>query len=90
MKENAFLLTFFAVVIFSIMIYFGKESPAQTGALEMQNPGVQGRVMSIYGPLENARVRVPGHEKYALTDRQGRFSLIPSRESSTCIIVASE
>ena len=34
-----------------------------------------GRVISNYGPVENARVRVPGDHAYTLADRQGRFSL---------------
>ena len=75
MKKRAFFLSVFALAIFSTIIYFEKKSPARTGTLEMLNPGVQGRVESIYGPLENARVRVPGQEKYALTDRQGKFTL---------------
>jgi hypothetical protein len=32
---------------------------------------IQGRVISIYGPVENARVRIAGDDKYTLTDRQG-------------------
>ena len=34
-----------------------------------------GRVISRYGPVENARVRIPGSQGYALTDKQGQFSL---------------
>jgi hypothetical protein len=34
-----------------------------------------GRVNSRYGPVENARVRLPGSQGYALTDKQGQFSL---------------
>ncbi|MBW1995330.1 MAG: hypothetical protein JRI77_12925 [Deltaproteobacteria bacterium] len=36
---------------------------------------IRGRVISRYGPVENARVRVAGADKYALTDRQGKFEL---------------
>jgi len=36
---------------------------------------VNGRVVSEYGPVENARVRITGQSGYALTDRQGRFTL---------------
>jgi hypothetical protein len=36
---------------------------------------VNGRVVSEYGPVENARVRIAGQSGYALTDDQGRFTL---------------
>jgi len=36
---------------------------------------IRGRVTSIYGPVENARVRISGEESFALTDRQGRYEL---------------
>lgn len=75
MKKNAFLLILFALMIFSTVVYSEKKSPARTNGLQTQNLGIQGRVMSIYGPLENAKVRIPGHDKYALTDRAGRFTL---------------
>lgn len=75
MKKKSFLLILVALASFSTFIYFERKSPAQTADRENQNPGVQGRVLSVYGPLENARVRVPGTEHYALTDRQGMFTL---------------
>ena len=44
---------------------------------------VKGRVMSPYGPVADARVRVAGDKGFTLTDRQGRFTLavssLPSR-----------
>jgi hypothetical protein len=36
---------------------------------------VTGRIVSQYGPVSDARVRVAGDEKYTLTDRQGKFEL---------------
>ena len=36
---------------------------------------VNGRVVSEYGPVENARVHIAGQSGYSLTDRQGRFTL---------------
>ncbi|MFH1489860.1 MAG: multiheme c-type cytochrome [Pseudomonadota bacterium] len=55
--------------------YFVKGSPAQNVHDEVGGSRIQGRVMSAYGPVENARVRVPGKDKFVLTDRQGRFDL---------------
>jgi hypothetical protein len=43
---------------------------------------IQGRVISIYGPVENARVRIAGVDKYTLTDRQGRYRLQVARVPS--------
>ena len=77
MKRKTYLLTLVALAIFSTLIYFEKMSPARAGTGAMSNPGVQGRVVSVYGPLENARVRIPGSEHYSLTDRQGIFTLPP-------------
>ncbi|MBT3255558.1 MAG: hypothetical protein HN366_03730 [Deltaproteobacteria bacterium] len=75
MTRKAYIAIIVALVIFSTVIYFEKKSPAQTGPPGTETPGIKGRVMSTYGPLENARVRVPGSEHYALTDRQGMFTL---------------
>jgi len=75
MKKKTFLLILGALAIFSTIVYFEKMSAARTGIPERRNAGIQGRVISAYGPVENARVRVPGHEKFALTDRQGMFTL---------------
>jgi len=39
------------------------------------NRMVTGRIVSPYGPVPAARVRVAGDEKYTLTDRLGRYAL---------------
>jgi hypothetical protein len=44
---------------------------------------IRGRVISEYGPVENARVRAAGDEKYTLTDRQGRYELATARPPGT-------
>jgi hypothetical protein len=75
MTKMAYGVIIVALAVFSTLIYFEKMSPAQTGPAENQDPGIKGRVMSIYGPLENARVRLPGSGHYALTDRQGMYTL---------------
>ncbi len=36
---------------------------------------IRGRVMSRYGPVGNARVRLPGAREHVLTDKLGRFEL---------------
>jgi len=48
---------------------------AQTASDSNSKRRIRGRVISEYGPVPGARVRVAGDEKYALTDRQGRFEI---------------
>jgi hypothetical protein len=54
---------------------FEKLGSAKTQPELNRGRTLYGRVLSKYGPVENARVRVAGTEEYALTDRQGRFEL---------------
>ena len=57
------------------VLLFKKPGPVQAQLESSRDRSIHGRVISKYGPVENARVRVAGTEKYALTDRQGRFEL---------------
>jgi hypothetical protein len=50
---------------------------------------IRGRVTSIYGPVENARVRIIGEESFTLTDRQGRYELQNAPSASTRLIVTA-
>ncbi len=68
----------FCISLFVVLIcqfYFGKRILAQTSDEKSRGAIVQGRVLSPYGPVENARVRVAGEEKYTLSDRQGHYVL---------------
>jgi hypothetical protein len=49
---------------------------AQNETQTPQGMIIRGRVVSTYGPVEKARVRIAGEEKYTLTDRQGRYELV--------------
>ena len=55
-------------VILLIMVIHGKPSPAQTAGEKFEGAMLQGRVVSPYGPVENARVRVA-----IRVDRQARI-----------------
>jgi hypothetical protein len=48
---------------------------AQTASQNPKGRIIQGRVTSTYGPVESARVRIAGDEKYTLTDREGRYEI---------------
>jgi len=50
---------------------------------------IRGRVTSIYGPVENARVRIIGQESFTLTDRQGRYELKTTPSPGERLIVTA-
>ncbi len=58
-----------------VVLSFKKPGSAQTRPSSTRDRTIHGLVISKYGPVENARVRVAGTETYTLTDRQGRFEL---------------
>jgi hypothetical protein len=60
---------------FTVILYFEKPGLAKTNPEKNIGATVKGRIVSVYGPVENARVRVAGIDKYALTDRQGQYVL---------------
>ncbi|UCH20101.1 MAG: carboxypeptidase regulatory-like domain-containing protein [Deltaproteobacteria bacterium] len=74
-KKTILLLSLSILAIFFSLFYFEKRILAQTSQRKILGAVIQGRVLSPYGPVENARVRVVGEEKYTLTDRQGRYVL---------------
>ena len=85
-----FILTGAAViVVFMAAGYFITAGSAQT--VDDNRPGivVRGRVISTYGPVENARVRVAGDENYTLTDRQGQYELITALRPGTRLLVTA-
>jgi len=61
--------------LFLIIFYFVEFSMAQSISENAPKRSIHGRVISQYGPVENARVRIAGEEKYTLTDRLGGFTL---------------
>jgi hypothetical protein len=61
--------------VFIIAGYSIKASIAQTTADNRPTVVISGRVISEYGPVENARVRIAGEEDFTLTDRQGYYEL---------------
>jgi hypothetical protein len=75
MGKRSLLFGVSLLVILSSGIYLEKQSSAQTLVSREAGVTVFGRVTSRYGPVEDARVRVPGEETYTTTDKQGRFNL---------------
>jgi hypothetical protein len=66
-----FILALGALAVFT----FKQPGPVQAQLESSRDRSIHGRVISKYGPVENARVRVAGTETYALTDREGKFEL---------------
>ncbi len=71
-------------------IYLPDSSSPQAGNMEgPSGMSLYGRVVSQYGPVENARVRIAGSNKYALTDRQGRFEIMVAYLPGTSFLVTA-
>jgi hypothetical protein len=74
-RKTLFFITL-ALCIMVVLIYqLIGSGDVEAVSEKTSSQGIYGRVISQYGPVANARVRVSGDDKYALTDRQGRFSL---------------
>jgi len=81
-----FILIGTAVIsLFLAAGYFITVGNAQTVDDSSSGIIIRGRVISSYGPVENARVRVAGDENYTLTDRQGQYELIAAHPPGTRI-----
>jgi hypothetical protein len=50
---------------------------------------IRGRVISTYGPVENARVRIIGEESYTLTDRQGLYEFQTAHSPGERVIITA-
>ena len=73
-KKYIFIAVTLSMIIM-ILIGMRKPSPAQTAGEKSEESIFQGRVVSPYGPVENARVRVAGEDRYTLTDKHGLYIL---------------
>ncbi|MBW2064715.1 MAG: hypothetical protein JRJ03_07230 [Deltaproteobacteria bacterium] len=62
-----------SIVLLWLMILSSVPTQAQKSAIEGPGFILTGRVISAYGPVEKARVRVAGQDDYVLTDKKGRF-----------------
>ncbi|NIR17399.1 MAG: hypothetical protein GWN86_27210, partial [Desulfobacterales bacterium] len=74
-KNKLVIISIASVIIFSVLIYLERHSTAETQWGETHGSRIHGRVISTYGPVKNARVRVAGDEKYALTNSRGEYIL---------------
>jgi len=75
MKKMNLLIGFFLILGVFAVLFFEKPGSARARLISTHDRIIQGQVISEYGPVENARVRVAGTETFVLTDRQGNFKL---------------
>jgi len=88
-RKKLILIVIALLLIFSVVIYLEKQSTAQSVSGNPQGTTIKGRVVSRYGPVKNARVRVAGDERYALTNSAGEFMLPTGHVSGTRILVTA-
>ncbi|MBW2240038.1 MAG: hypothetical protein JRF39_13645, partial [Deltaproteobacteria bacterium] len=77
-KMSLWIGVFLILGIFTVLS-FEKPGSALAQLRSTRDRTIRGRVISEYGPVENARVRVAGTETFVLTDRQGNFELPTER-----------
>ncbi len=78
-KKISLLIGFFLIMEVFTVLSFEKPGSALALLRSARDRTIRGRVISEYGPVEDARVRVAGTETFALTDRQGNFELSTKR-----------
>jgi len=74
-RKSVFLVVSGVLSLVAAIYLWTASGEAQTAAENSSDRRIWGRVVSEYGPVPDARVRVAGDEKYTLTDRQGRFEI---------------
>jgi hypothetical protein len=77
-KMSLWIGVFLILGIFTVLS-FEKPGSALAQLKSARDRTIRGRVISEYGPVENARVRVAGTETFVLTDRQGNFEFSTER-----------
>jgi hypothetical protein len=86
------ILPFAGIIVIAVLLivfYLKKPGSVQAAAEKLTGPVIRGRVMSTYGPVENARVRIIGTDNFTLTDRQGRYELQTAHSARERVIVTA-
>jgi len=74
-RKTVFFVTLGLLTIFTAVYLWAASTTARSATKNTSNRRIQGRVISEYGPVHNARIRVAGDELFTTTDRQGRFEI---------------
>ena len=83
------ILGIMVCVVFLAGGYFVATGTAGSAVENRNGTIIQGRVVSTYGPVENARVRIAGAETYTLTDREGRYAITSPYPPGTQLLVTA-
>lgn len=91
MKANLKFILIGSAIFLGLMMagYSFNASIAQTSADNRPTVVLRGRVISEYGPVEKARVRIAGEEDFTLTDRQGYYELQSAFTPGSRLIVTA-
>jgi hypothetical protein len=87
--KNPFFIGIVVTAAFLAVGYFITSSAAQTSTKNREGYVIRGRVISSYGPVEHAKVRIAGEDNYTLTDRQGQYELISAHSPGTRLLVTA-
>ena len=71
-KKTYLMIVVLAAGLIAATGYYMTTNAAQRSDQNRQGRIIRGRVISTYGPVENARVRVAGEDRYARTDKRWR------------------
>ncbi|UCG14254.1 MAG: hypothetical protein JSU72_07280 [Deltaproteobacteria bacterium] len=74
-KELAGLAPTLFIILSVVFLQQAQGGPSDTGATGTTRPRAIGRVVSQYGPMEGARVRLRGGDQLIVTDEQGHFTV---------------
>jgi hypothetical protein len=88
-KKTLLFAGIILVGLFLLAVNLKKPEVAQATTEERADTVIRGRVISTYGPLENARVRIAGEQAFTLTDRQGRYELRTAHSAGDRVIVTA-
>ncbi len=87
--KNVVLLGLILLVVMLAAGYYAMTGAANAAGENLPSVTIRGRVTSVYGPVENARVRIIGEERFTLTDRQGRYELQTTHSPGERVIVVA-
>ena len=78
-KKIIGLVCAFIIIVSVAYLLRAQGNPADKDPEKASAPIAVGRAVSPYGPLADARVRLPGQDDFTLTDQQGHFTLKGTR-----------
>ena len=88
-RKKSIFIAAILLALLSVTVSLKYLNASKAPGKEVSGVVVRGRVISTYGPVENARVRLAGDESYTLTDREGRYELQAAHPSGARLIVTA-